>query len=54
MLQAIQQIYTMVNAEPGPYQRVFFETDEITLDISEDGAVSGGWSLFPLMHPGVS
>ena len=54
MLQAICQEYKRMNAEPGPYQRVFFEADEITLNISMAGILKDGWSLIPLMHPGVS
>ena len=42
-------------ALPGPDQPVEFESDEIKLDIPEDGiSLQGGWMITPLASPVVS
>ena len=42
-------------AVPGPDQPVDFESDQIELDIPDDGvSLQGGWTITPLTTPVVS
>ena len=39
-------------AEAGPYLRVTFDGDEVSLDIPKEGiTLPSGWSLLPLVYP---
>ena len=39
-------------AEAGPYLRVTFDGEEVSLDIPKEGIIlPNGWSLLPLVYP---
>ena len=55
VLQAMQDVYSSLNAVSGPDLEVEFETDNISLSIPEDGiCLQNGWTIKPLVPPVVS
>lgn len=53
-LQIVCDNYSSQQAECGPDQEVIFKEDEITLSIPDEGlTLQNGWTITPLMHPGV-
>lgn len=50
--QKVEGFYSKLGAEAGAYFRMFFDGDEVSLDIPEEGILlPSGWSLTPLVYP---
>lgn len=54
LIQALRRDYIDKGARLGPFQPVYFELDEIKLDIPMEGTVVDGWKITPLIRPVVS
>ena len=52
--QAVCTEYATMGARVGSHQKVMFAGKEITLDIPLEGiTLDTGWTITPLVHPGV-
>ena len=52
--QVVCSEYATMGARVGPHQKVMFAGKEITLDIPLEGiTLDTGWTITPLVHPGV-
>ena len=51
-IQTVEEHYMVRGAETGPCLEVAFDSDEVALEVEEDGVtLDNGWSLVPLVLP---